>query len=239
LKIGILSDIHSNIIALRTVLDEAKRQKVDHLFLLGDQLGYYYEAKEVYSLINEWSFDMINGNHEHLFLEYLDASDNRREEISNKYGNCFSHYQKVFSAQEIEEIKKLQDQKLVKLDGLVFLLCHGATSSKDQYIYPTTELDVLHENDLPNVDFIFNGHTHYPMVYCGKHSLFINVGSVGQSRTVGGVANWGIINTENNVYTPQNTPYNIEEQISLLKSYKEENRYLSKILTRNNKIYEK
>ena len=39
MKIGVLSDIHGNHIALHTVLEEAKRQGVDHLFLLGDQLG--------------------------------------------------------------------------------------------------------------------------------------------------------------------------------------------------------
>ena len=76
------------------------------------------------------------------------------------------------------------------------------------------------------------------MMYKGKNSFFINVGSVGQSRTVGGVANWGVINTENGVYTPQNTPYKVDGVVNELKEFNEENEYLFKVLKRNNKNYE-
>jgi hypothetical protein len=75
-------------------------------------------------------------------------------------------------------------------------------------------------------------------MYKGKHSFLINVGSVGQSRTVGGIANWGIINTKNGVYTPQNTPYDVEGVVNELKEFNEEKEYLRKVLKRNNKNYE-
>ena len=70
------------------------------------------------------------------------------------------------------------------------------------------------------------------------NSFLINVGSVGQSRTVGGIANWGIINTKNGVYTPQNTPYDVEGVVNELKEFNEEKEYLRKVLKRNNKNYE-
>jgi putative phosphoesterase len=238
MKIAVLSDIHGNYIALKTVLEEAKRQKVDHLFILGDQIGYFYRAAEVFELIKEWSYSMISGNHERLFLEYLDASEFRKNEINKSYGCCFSYYESNFSKALITEIRQLPEQKTIKKEGFSFLLCHGSLNDKDQYIYPDTVLNYLKENDIRGVDYIFNGHTHYPMVYKGRHSLFINVGSVGQSRTVGGIANWGIINTKNGVYIPQNTPYIISEVENELKFFKEEKEYLFKILKRNNKNYE-
>ena len=74
---------------MQTVLEEAKRQDVDHLFLLGDQLGYFYRVTEVFNLIKEWSYDIISGNHERLFLEYLKATEARKNEINKKYGSCF------------------------------------------------------------------------------------------------------------------------------------------------------
>lgn len=238
MKIAVLSDIHGNYIALHTVLEEAKRQNVDHLFILGDQLGYFYRATEVFELLNEWSFDMISGNHERLFLEYLSASEGRKNEINKKYGSCFSYYETQFSETLVNQIKQLPEQKILTKDQLSFLLCHGSPSDKDQYIYPDASLEVLNANDIENVDYVFNGHTHYPMMYKGKNSFFINVGSVGQSRTVGGVANWGIINTENRVYTPQNTPYKVDGVVNELKEFNEENEYLFKVLKRNNKNYE-
>ena len=99
-------------------------------------------------------------------------------------------------------------------------------------------MEVLNAVDTENTDFILNGHTHYPMIYKGKNSLFVNAGSVGQSRTVGGIANWGIINTKNGVYTPQNTPYNVGGVENELKQFNEEKQYLFKVLKRNNKNYE-
>lgn len=238
MKIAVLSDIHGNHIALQTVLEEAKRQRVDHLFLLGDQLGYFYRAIEVFELINDWSFDMITGNHERLFLEYLSASETRKKEINTKYGSCFSYYETHFTETLINEIKQLPEQKTVTKDDMSFLLCHGSPNDKDQYIYPDASLEVLNANDKENLDFVFNGHTHYPMIYKGKNSFLVNVGSVGQSRTVGGIANWGIINTKNGVYTPQNTPYNVEGVVNELKEFNEEKEYIRKVLKRNNKNYE-
>ena len=71
MKIAVLSDIHGNYTALVEVLKFAKKQNVKSLFLLGDQLGYYYEAQEVYNAILKWPNHMISGNHEKLFTEYL------------------------------------------------------------------------------------------------------------------------------------------------------------------------
>jgi len=238
MKIAVLSDIHGNYIALKTVLEAAKSQKVDHLFLLGDQIGYFFRAIQVFELIKDWSFDMISGNHERLFLEYLNASDERKKAINMKYGSCFSYYEKQFPQELINEIIGLPEQKTVTKDSLSFLLCHGSPNNKDQYIYPDASLKVLNAIDIEKTDFILNGHTHYPMIFKGKNSLFINVGSVGQSRTVGGIANWGIINTENSVYVPQNTPYDISEAEKELNLFKEDKEYLFKILKRNNKNHE-
>lgn len=238
MKIAILSDIHGNYVALQTVLAEAKRQKVDHLFLLGDQLGYFYRASDVFDLIKQWPHDIISGNHERLFLEFLEASKTRRNVIQNKYGNCFSYYEKHFNENLKKDIKALPEQKIVKKDNFTFLLCHGSVNDKDQYIYPDASINELKANQIKEIDYVFNGHTHYPMIFKGKHSLLINVGSVGQSRTVGGIANWGIINTKNGVYTPQNTPYKINEVENELISFKEDKEYLFKVLKRNNKNYE-
>lgn len=238
MKIAVLSDIHANSIALKSVLDEAKQQGVDHLFLLGDQLGYYYEANEVFEMIKEWPYDIIAGNHERLFGEYLTASTDRRNKINEKYGYCFAYYENSFSINLIESIKQLTEQKRIEKDGLTFLLCHGSPTNKDLYLYPDATKNILQENEVNGFDYILCGHTHYPMVYVGRSSVIINVGSVGQSRTVGGIANWGIINTKNGIYTPQNTPYDIEKAIINLNERNEKKEYLFTVLKRNNTNYE-
>ena len=76
------------------------------------------------------------------------------------------------------------------------------------------------------------------MIYNGKNSTLINVGSVGQSRVAGGIANWGIFDTENSVYSPKSTIFDIEKVIINLHDHNEEKKYLFDILKRNNYNYE-
>ena len=234
MKIAILSDIHGNYVALQEVLKEIERLKIEHLFFLGDQLGYYYQAEEVYTILNKFSHDIISGNHERLYLKYLKSNALVQEELTKKYGTCFEFYKNTFPSELEKKVRSLPEQLKVKKKGLTFVLCHGAISDKDDYVYPDAEMQELLKNDIKGVDYIFNGHTHYPMLFRGKHSTFINVGSVGQSRTVGGIANWGVFNTDNRVYSPQNTLYDIKKVTLNLKQNKAINKYLFDILKRNN-----
>ncbi|WP_103069042.1 metallophosphoesterase family protein [Aquimarina sediminis] len=233
MKIAILSDIHGNIDALKAVVEQMKKQKVDKVFSLGDHLGYYDGAIEVFDEIKKWDHHMISGNHERVFLNFLKENEKYRENIIAKYGSSYLSYEKEFSRDLIYEISKLPTEKEVVVDNIRFLLCHGSPLDKDQYIYPDVEKNILENCDSKDYDFVFMGHTHYPMMYKGKNALLINVGSIGQARTTGGIANWGIINTENKVYTPFSTPYDVTKLEERLKENKERD-YLYKILRRNN-----
>ncbi|MBQ4801417.1 metallophosphoesterase family protein [Aquimarina sp. MMG015] len=233
MKIAILSDIHGNIDAFKAVIDQMKKQKVDIVFSLGDHLGYYPEAIEVFDEIKKWDCHVISGNHERIFLNFLKESKEYRENVIAKYGTSYLHYEKSFSDDLITEISQFPDNKEVVVDGIKFLLCHGSPMDKDQYIYPDAENVVLDDCDSKNCDFVFMGHTHYPMVYKGENTMIVNVGSIGQARTIGGIANWGIVNTKNKVYTPLSTPYDISKLEERLKKNKERE-YLYKILRRNN-----
>ena len=231
MKIAILSDIHGNIDALKAVSVKMRKLKIDLIFSLGDHLGYYGGAQEVFNEIKEWENHMIAGNHERIFLEFLEEDEAYRNNIINKYGSSYLKYEETFDDELIAEISKLPSKKEVEIDAIKFLLCHGSPLNKDQYIYPDTTKEILNDIEPNNVDYVFMGHTHYPMVYMGKRVMMINVGSVGQSRTIGGIANWGVFDTENKVYIPQNTPYEVSR---LEKELKEdmEKEYLFKILRR-------
>lgn len=232
MKIAILSDIHGNIYAFKEVIKQMKKQNIDIVFSLGDQLGYYFDVVEVFSELKKWNHHIIAGNHERIFLKFLEENSDYRDNITAKYGGCYLKYERQFSKELIEEIAGIPNEKLVEIDGYKFLLCHGSPVDKDQYIYPDTDKELLSKCDSNISDFVFMGHTHYPMIYTGENTTLINVGSVGQARTIGGLANWGVFDTKNGVYAPQSTPYEIKElEESLIGNEKE---YLHKILRRNN-----
>ena len=226
MKIAILSDIHGNGHAYMAVEKELHRQDINHVLFAGDQLGYYYDAQKIYESLKNWSHHIIAGNHERMFAHYLDSerdSDIKRQ-ITEKYGGAFEYYEKTFPDDLKRYVRKLPDKVKIEIDGIRFLLCHGTAEDKDYYLYPTAAEKILQNNQIEDVDYIFMGHTHYPMIYSGTKSVLINVGSVGQSRVVGGIANWGVFSTENKVYSPQSTPYRIKDVEKRLQKFGEKKR---------------
>ena len=236
MKIAILSDIHGNFIALKEVLKQIEKNDINRLFVLGDQLGYYYQAEEVYRSLESYNCDIISGNHEKLFLKFIKSDQSFKKEITDKYGKCFNFYSETFPDHLYKKIKSLKDELVITINNINFLICHGSPKISERYIYPDENKSEI--IDIDGIDFIFNGHTHYPMIYNGKNSTLINVGSVGQSRVAGGIANWGIFDTENSVYSPKSTIFDIEKVIINLHDHNEEKKYLFDILKRNNYNYE-
>jgi len=230
--IAILSDIHGNSTALKRVLDEATSLNVDHLLILGDQIGYYYDANGVYDLLDRWSKDLIRGNHEDMLEGLLTHSINP-DVIRRKYGSALEIAAKTLSAEKLAFIKHHKRTEVVCFDDINILLAHGSPWSTDQYIYPDANKELIERCDSGDLDYVFLGHTHYPFMYKAKHTLIINPGSVGQSRVCGGIADWGILNTNNRVYTPKHTPYDTTSIYAMVQKTDPEVPYLRDILDRN------
>ncbi len=231
MKLAILSDIHGNYAAFKEVISNCKKFEIEKLLLLGDQIGYYYESENIYNDLNAWNYDAIKGNHEEILLEYINSDTNYRNLIDRKYGSSIRLLSK--NNEIIKITKNLPSQKFIELDGLNILLCHGSRTDKGKYLYPTEKKEILEKELQDFYDFIFIGHSHYPFIYSNEKSALINVGSVGQNRINGGIANWGILDTESRVYRPMSTPYDTSKLIEMIKKNDPEVDYLEKILKRS------
>ncbi|MCI5059230.1 MAG: metallophosphatase family protein [Flavobacteriales bacterium] len=232
MKIAIVADIHANWDAFEPVIKHMKALKVDLLFSLGDQIGYYYDAPQIFEEISLWDHFMISGNHERIFTQFQEGTDDFRETITSKYGKCFMQYEGAFDPLLKQRVSGLDVSKELELDGLKFLLCHGAPDNEDMYIYPDADLKVLEKYMDLDYDFVLAGHTHYPMVRNLNNGLFVNPGSVGQCRIQGGVARWGIIDTKNKVYVPKETHYDVSKLVERMTQLEGENSYHVKVLKR-------
>lgn len=229
MKIAILSDIHGNISALKQVIKIIDKESIDIIFSLGDQLGYYYHAEEVYQLLRDRSAHLIKGNHENIYLAYLKDKEMFLDQV---YGKSFEKYAQSFPKELNDYISNLPISNQITIDNISFCLYHGSSLNPDEYIYPTTEKKQFFQFRKNSSKVILLGHTHYPMIYQMNSSLIINPGSVGQSRITGGIADWGVYNTTNQVYTPRSTPYCVSHIEESLIGY--ENTYLYKVLRRRN-----
>ena len=72
MKLGVISDIHGNYLALEKVISKIKLFNVDKILFLGDSVGYLCYPNEVISLLIENNIQCIKGNHEQMLLGELE-----------------------------------------------------------------------------------------------------------------------------------------------------------------------
>ena len=85
---------------------------------------------------------------------------------------------------------------------------------------------------MPQVDFVLIGHSHYQFIHRNTDSLLVNVGSVGQSRSTGGLAQWAMVNTLSKSVQLMSTPYDASELIKQSTQIDFKIPYLREVLTR-------
>ena len=231
MKIAVISDIHGNYDALLEVLKEAKCEKIEHLLVLGDIVGYYYHPDKILEALSEWSFDIIKGNHEKI-LEGLLIDSSLGESIRLKYGNGHQEAINKLTSAQLDFLYGLPETKSVLFDGVSILMSHGSPWSNDFYIYPDSEKEIILKCDSKDHDFVLIGHSHYAFAIDNVNSVLINPGSVGQSRQEGGKASWAIIDTVNKSFQLKITDYSTEKLLNEILEKDSDIVYLSEILNR-------
>ena len=74
MRYGIISDIHSNLEALQTVINACRQQRIDRLLCVGDIVGYGASPKECINIIRKNEVECVAGNHDFAIGGRLDAS---------------------------------------------------------------------------------------------------------------------------------------------------------------------
>lgn len=64
MRTAIISDVHSNLQALERVLDDIDNRAVDHVYCLGDIVGYCANPHECIALVREKCEFVVAGNHD-------------------------------------------------------------------------------------------------------------------------------------------------------------------------------
>ena len=231
MKIGILSDIHGNNVALKTVLEEVEQAGVDELFVLGDFVGYYYNPHEVLAQLAPYTTTMVRGNHETMMEGSL-RSEETKEKVRAKYGSGVAHALAKLAPEQVSELLALPEMVKVTRDGVTFTLCHGSPWDNDEYIYPDASEDILKRVAFEGTNFVLLGHTHRPFMYTHGGTVVLNPGSVGQPRDIGNLASWAIIDTANRSVVQRRTAFDTAPVMEEAKRIDPNVPYLVDVLTR-------
>lgn len=173
-KIAIISDIHSNSLALAAVLKDIEARDIQLIVNLGDSLfGPIDPLGTAVQLMNNKNIINIMGNCDQILLN--EESDSA----------TFNFVKPMIDNEIVEWIKTFKDTWV--FEDLVF--CHGTPFLNDRYLLEeVNEVRVEYKNsnklsvelkDVPQ-KYIFCGHSHvFRTVYLANGKFIVNVGSVG------------------------------------------------------------
>jgi predicted phosphodiesterase len=201
MKAAIISDIHSNLEALRAVVKDIKKRRIKRIFCLGDLVGYGANPNECIELCANESKIIVAGNHDWATLGKTDVS--------------------VFNPVAAEAIGWTQTNTtksniaLLKKYGLAetvdtILLVHASPHKPEMwsYLFSLEEFKQQFEFFKEQVCFVWhshipsavfqdaNGYTDFlrdnPFPLIETRRYVVNVGSVGQPRDLDPRAGYAI-----------------------------------------------
>ncbi len=201
MMVGIISDVHGNLIALEEVLKRLNRCEV--IYCAGDVVGYYPFPNEVIEIFKEHEIKSVMGNHDYAVV------------TGDFFG--FNVYARI--AGEWTR-KNLKDENLEWLTNLPlrietdwFNVYHGMPSDDlsvlEEYIFPNDPRIELSLEELGKNVIV--GHTHVQFVKWYKGLFFANPGSVGQPRDGNPDSAYAIYDTEKGRIELKRTKYRIQE----------------------------
>jgi putative phosphoesterase len=228
MRIAIISDIHGNFDALKAVIKDIKKLKIDKVYCLGDIVNYYYEPHKCINIFIKKKIKSIKGNHENILFETL-QNNKKRDYYSKIYGHSVDVNFKKLKKNHIVFLKKLKEKLTIKIKNLKIIFAHGSPWSANTYVYPNFKRKIKKALVKYNADYIFLGHTHIPMnIKINRKTSIINPGSVGQPRNKCNNACWATFDTVNREINFIETKYKKKKLIQNINKYEGLNSKLKK-----------
>jgi putative phosphoesterase len=177
MKIAVISDIHANVYALISLLEDIDNEKVDTIICLGDLVGYGPHPNEVISMIKRRHILCIKGNYDSSVV------DNEYSYIRENRINSFSLPWTVNELREENRnfLKNLPSTLTLNIEGKNLLFVHGSPNRINEYLLKDED-STLEVMKSINEDVLICAHTHLPGMKEFGNKVYINSGSIGKPK---------------------------------------------------------
>ena len=185
MKIGIISDIHSNSQALKAVLKEFDRIKVNKIICCGDIIGIGPNPEETVQMMMKRKGDLISvkGNHEKYLIDGLPDKihDDKRKFSSEEIQNHKWTHSRL-SEESKKFIDELPIEKNITIENKKIYVIHYPSNEDGKYKKHIRKPTIIENEEMfgkINDDIFLYGHTHTANVNNKIDKWYINPGSVG------------------------------------------------------------
>ena len=237
MKIAIISDIHGNLEALKSVLNDIESKNINKIYCLGDIIAKGSHPKECIDLIREKCEVVLKGNCDEYFASNIDLKDKTIQEIDRIKWN-----KSMLDEESTKYLINLPFCYEFYMSGRLIRLVHAHPERIDKFAGNIDSINNIYDLVLPSnntisnekADVLIYGHIHTPYVQKMYNRYIINTGSVGNAIDVfrnpskdGNVKNTTVANylilsgnldsrNINDVFSFElvSVPYNIEKEIN-------------------------
>jgi putative phosphoesterase len=209
MKIAIISDLHGNYEALRSL-----PTGYDELWILGDLVNYGPEPAAVVDFARTNSKVVVRGNHDNSIGFDVDPRCTVRYQ---KMADLTRRYTASALDKEQKQFLRLLPLKLELIrEDTRFYLCHAKPSDPLYGYCPEESDEWVEELEQVNADVLLVGHTHTPFIRKIGKKIVVNPGSLGQPKTGKPDACYAI--WENGDFQLKSFPYAVDKTVERLKA---------------------
>ncbi len=191
MRYAFFSDVHANLEALKAVILDFRKEKIDRIFFLGDAVGYGPNPNECVQLIDEIAEVKLMGNHDYAALGLMDT------DYFNQYAVESIDWTKHSLGEKTIEI--MSDFEITTEVDDIFM-AHSSPKEPERWHYILDMDDVRENFNFFKSKICLVGHTHRPFIvslnedgntvisHKQEEKLYpdrkylMNIGSVGQPR---------------------------------------------------------
>ena len=216
MKYAILGDIHANLHALETVLEDAEKEGVKKFVCIGDLIGYNAFPSECLERIRALGAPTVMGNH-----DYYGSREDDLVGFHPMAADVITWTRNQLTDEQKEWLRALPYSTRVE----TFSVVHSTLDNPHKWGYVLDRYDAESNFNYQTTSVCFYGHTHIPIAFekgdeirSGLYSkikikvgrkYFINVGSVGQPRDGDPRAAYAIYDMMNNTIELKRLEYDL------------------------------
>jgi len=196
MRLGLISDVHGNRVALEAVLDDMPA--VDRLLCAGDVVGYNPWPAECVAAVRGRDVPTVMGNHDRAVASETSFGFNSMAQAGVEYAR------EHLDESALAWLARLPDERTL-LDGRVKVV-HGHPADPDRYTYPADFAPGM----LDGEELLVMGHTHVQHHAVFSEGMLVNPGSVGQPRDGNPDAAYAIVDLAERVVTEHRVSYDVD-----------------------------
>lgn len=204
MRVGLISDVHGNRVALDAVLEDMP--PVDALASPGDVVGYGPWPAACVEAMRSRDVPTVEGNHDRAVVT---ESTFRFRGIARE---GIEYAREHLDDEQLDWLSDLPTER-IGFDGRVKLV-HGHPDDPDRYTYPGEFSPTM----LGEEDVLVLGHTHVQGYETFEEGIVVNPGSVGQPRDKDPRAAYAVVDLDAMTVEEHRVGYDVDEVVKAVRA---------------------